>query len=59
LLCLYMIVGTVMVYLEKGMVLICNPFDAQDSKMAFMLWVFYMSKILDFCDTCTWPCVTA
>ena len=55
LLCLYMIVGTVLVYNERGYALICNPFDAQDTKMAFMLWVFYMSKILDFCDTCACP----
>ncbi len=50
-LCAYMIVGTVLVYRKNGYQLICNEFDAQDQDMAFMLWVFYLSKILDFCDT--------
>ncbi len=51
LLCAYMIYGTVEVYLADGMSLVCNPFDADNTRMAFMLWVFYLSKILDFCDT--------
>ena len=53
LLCLFMIVGTVLVVKKRGFTLLCNPFDAKDTELAFMLYVFYMSKILDFVDTCT------
>jgi hypothetical protein len=50
-LCLFMVVGTLLVFNRNGMAVICNPFDAADKDMAFMLWVFYLSKILDFTDT--------
>jgi len=51
LLCLFMIVGTVVVVRQRGFTLVCNVFDSKDTELAFMLWVFYMSKILDFVDT--------
>jgi elongation of very long chain fatty acids protein 4 len=31
--------------------LVCNSFDASSKNMANITWVFYLSKILDFCDT--------
>ncbi len=53
LLCLFMIVGTVVVVKRRGFALFCNEHDETDVELAFMLWVFYVSKILDFVDTCT------
>jgi elongation of very long chain fatty acids protein 4 len=50
-LCGYMIYGTVLEYLAKDYKFICNPFKAAETGMARMLWVFYVSKILDFFDT--------
>ena len=53
LLCLFMIVGTLAVVKRRGFSLFCNEHDETDVELAFMLWVFYVSKILDFVDTCT------
>lgn len=46
-----MIMETVRVYQAEGYELICNPFNASKKDMAGILWVFYVSKILDFLDT--------
>jgi elongation of very long chain fatty acids protein 4 len=50
-LCGYMIWGTVTEYQKKNYSFICNPFNSAETGMAGMLWVFYVSKILDFFDT--------
>lgn len=31
--------------------MVCNSFNTQGSDVTFVLWVFYVSKILDFFDT--------
>ena len=46
-----MIWETVRVYKKEDYALICNPFNADKTEMAAILWVFYVSKILDFADT--------
>lgn len=51
LLCAYMIVGTIMEYRKEGYSLICNAFRPEQKGMAYFLWVFYVSKVLDFADT--------
>lgn len=51
LLCGYMIVGTIMEYKRQDYKLICNEFRPKEAGMAYFLWVFYVSKVLDFVDT--------
>lgn len=50
-LCAYMIKETVEVYMKEDYKLIGNPFNADKTGMAACLWVFYVSKVLDFFDT--------
>jgi len=50
-LCGYMIKGAYDHYQKAGYKFICNKFDETESGMAAVLWVFYVSKVLDFCDT--------
>ena len=35
----------------RGMSLVCNAFEPEQTGMARVLWVFYLSKVLDFLDT--------
>ena len=35
----------------QGYSLVCNKFDAVAPPMANVLWLFYISKVLDFMDT--------
>ncbi len=37
--------------LDQNYNLVCNSFNKQGSDITFVLWVFYVSKILDFFDT--------
>lgn len=46
-----MVVGTLLVAERQGFRFICNTYKPQDTELPFMLWVFYLSKILDFTDT--------
>lgn len=51
-LCSYMCIEAVMLaYRNNYTLLPCEPFDHKDPKVANLLWLFYISKILDFCDT--------
>jgi elongation of very long chain fatty acids protein 4 len=51
LLCAYMVFTTVEIAITENYKLIGNPFNPAKERMAFILWVFYLSKILDFLDT--------
>lgn len=51
LLCAYMIAGALYAFVTGGYLPICNPHNYADSKVAGILWVFYVSKVLDFVDT--------
>lgn len=35
----------------RGMSIVCNAFEPAQTGMARVLWVFYLSKVLDFMDT--------
>jgi len=50
-LCSYMIWRAIEHYRRKGYSIVCNPFDVNEVGMAEVLHIFYLSKILDFCDT--------
>ena len=52
-LCGYMVVGTIIAHRNSNLSLLCNAFDQTDAGMAAMQWVFFVSKALDFMDTCT------
>ena len=51
LLCAYMASGALVEAKKREYSFICNGFDKSASGMAGILWVFYMSKVLDFADT--------
>ncbi len=51
-LCSYMCIESLVRAYNGGYSLsFCNPFDHKEPKIAFILYVFYLSKILDFLDT--------
>ena len=51
-LCSYMCIeSAVRAYDAKYTLLPCNPFNQTNPPIAFILYVFYLSKILDFFDT--------
>ena len=50
-LCGYMIYEAMRLYREQDYAPICIPFDVKSTKMATVVWVFYISKIFDFMDT--------
>jgi len=50
-LCGYMIWRAIDQYIKLGYSPICNPFNTKEIGMASVLHIFYLSKILDFCDT--------
>ncbi|CAM9165048.1 unnamed protein product [Ectocarpus sp. 12 AP-2014] len=51
-LCSYMCVEAFMIAYRNGYpVLPCAPFDAENPPAANLLWLFYVSKVLDFMDT--------
>jgi elongation of very long chain fatty acids protein 4 len=50
-LCGWMIYATMVEHRRRGLHLSCNDFDATNSEIAFVVHVFYLSKVLDFFDT--------
>jgi elongation of very long chain fatty acids protein 4 len=46
-----MIYKAVLEYIAKDYKFICNGYDASATGMAGVVWIFYLSKIFDFCDT--------
>jgi len=50
-LCAYMIYITVMEFIKEGYSFSCNTYDPKRTGMARATWLFYLSKIFDFCDT--------
>ncbi|CAM9239657.1 unnamed protein product [Choristocarpus tenellus] len=51
-LCSYMCVeATVLAYRQGYSIVPCNPFNYSNPPVANVLWLFYISKILDFLDT--------
>eukprot|EP00920_Eleutheroschizon_duboscqi_P020547 GHVT01048656.1.p1 GENE.GHVT01048656.1~~GHVT01048656.1.p1 ORF type:complete len:262 (-),score=43.52 GHVT01048656.1:679-1464(-) len=50
-LCSYMIWGVYNVGKARPLRLYCNEFNTEATDMADVLWLFYVSKMLDFCDT--------
>ena len=36
---------------NQGFSLVCNKFEFRDTRMAQIVWVFYLTKIFDFMDT--------
>jgi elongation of very long chain fatty acids protein 4 len=51
-LCSYMwIEASIRAYQAGYSIIPCNPFNFHDPPLGFVLYVFYLSKILDFMDT--------
>ena len=50
-LCGWMVIETALIARRNDYVLVGNKFDPKDAPMANILWVFYVSKVLDFVDT--------
>jgi len=50
-LCGYMIYRAVEHYISHKYSPICNPFNPKETGMATAVHIFFLSKILDFCDT--------
>lgn len=50
-LCGWMVRETIVQYQQRGFKLVCNEFNAKEEGIAFVLHVFYLSKVLDFLDT--------
>ncbi|CAM9553983.1 unnamed protein product [Ectocarpus sp. 8 AP-2014] len=51
-LCSYMCVEAFMIAYRNGYPVVpCAPFDAENPPAANLLWLFYVSKVLDFMDT--------
>jgi len=51
-LCSYMAMEAIFIPYRQGYSLACNEFvRSEDAPLAKLLWLFYMSKILDFMDT--------
>lgn len=49
--CSYMMIRAIEQYFRDDYNLVCNAFDPKDEKMAYVLHLFYLSKVLDFWDT--------
>ncbi|CAM9932507.1 unnamed protein product, partial [Ascophyllum nodosum] len=50
-LCSYMSIEAFMIAYRNEYPLLCAPFDAKNPPAGNLLWLFYISKILDFMDT--------
>jgi elongation of very long chain fatty acids protein 4 len=50
-LCGWMVYAAIIEHRRRGLKLVCNEHDLAQDGMAFVLHVFYLSKILDFADT--------
>lgn len=51
LLCAWMVYASITEHRRRGLSLVCNPHLLSEDNMAFVLHVFYLSKVLDFVDT--------
>ncbi len=49
--CSYMMIRALEQAVFDKYSVVCNAFDVNDSKMSFVLHLFYLSKVLDFWDT--------
>ncbi|KAJ8603266.1 hypothetical protein CTAYLR_006943 [Chrysophaeum taylorii] len=50
-LCSYMCIETAFVASRNNYSVVCNAFSPTSPPMAHVLWLFYISKVLDFADT--------
>jgi elongation of very long chain fatty acids protein 4 len=50
-LCVWMVYEALRQHQIRGLKLVCNAVDINDTGMAYVTWVFYLSKVLDFFDT--------
>eukprot|EP00929_Paragymnodinium_shiwhaense_P039939 TRINITY_DN208_c0_g3_i1.p1 TRINITY_DN208_c0_g3~~TRINITY_DN208_c0_g3_i1.p1 ORF type:complete len:772 (-),score=198.11 TRINITY_DN208_c0_g3_i1:118-2433(-) len=50
-LCGWMVYASLAEHRRRGMSLVCNDHKLEEDGMAFVLHIFYLSKILDFADT--------
>jgi elongation of very long chain fatty acids protein 4 len=50
-LCVWMVYAAIHEALSSDYNLVCNAFNERTSNMAVVIWVFYLSKALDFFDT--------
>eukprot|EP00933_Yihiella_yeosuensis_P038614 TRINITY_DN32542_c0_g1_i1.p1 TRINITY_DN32542_c0_g1~~TRINITY_DN32542_c0_g1_i1.p1 ORF type:complete len:332 (-),score=74.89 TRINITY_DN32542_c0_g1_i1:137-1132(-) len=50
-LCGWMVYAAMAEHRRRGFSLVCNEFNMKEDGMAFVLHVFYLSKVLDFADT--------
>merc|ERR1711937_516144 len=50
-LCGWMVHAAIYEHRRRGLSLVCNAHDLSEDGMAFVLHVFYLSKVLDFADT--------
>jgi elongation of very long chain fatty acids protein 4 len=50
-LCGWMVYAAIAEKSRRGLSLVCNPHELSEGGMAFVLHVFYLSKVLDFADT--------
>jgi len=51
LLCGWMVYASLAEHRRRGLSLVCNRHDLSEDRMAFVLHIFYLSKVLDFADT--------
>mmetsp|Transcript_131736 Transcript_131736/g.214495 ORF Transcript_131736/g.214495 Transcript_131736/m.214495 type:complete len:302 (-) Transcript_131736:168-1073(-) len=50
-LCGWMVYAALAEHRRRGLKLVCNPHNLAEDGMAFVLHIFYLSKVLDFADT--------
>eukprot|EP00933_Yihiella_yeosuensis_P042109 TRINITY_DN3660_c1_g1_i1.p1 TRINITY_DN3660_c1_g1~~TRINITY_DN3660_c1_g1_i1.p1 ORF type:complete len:735 (-),score=161.89 TRINITY_DN3660_c1_g1_i1:306-2510(-) len=50
-LCAWMVYAAIAEHRRRGFSLVCNPSNLAEDGMAFVLHIFYLSKVLDFADT--------
>jgi elongation of very long chain fatty acids protein 4 len=50
-LCSAMVLGAIVEPIRLGYSPVCNTFEVRGTSVTFLLWAFYLSKVLDFCDT--------
>jgi hypothetical protein len=47
----YMAVAAAYYAYKNGYPLVCAPFEPQETGITFVCWLFFVSKVVDFCDT--------
>lgn len=50
-LCAWMVYASLVEHRRRGLSLVCNAHKLEEDGMAFILHIFYLSKVLDFADT--------